>query len=46
MQIQLNLKKRELKLTSGLFSSIVYIDGINIPKEVGKQVEIYLKNFH
>lgn len=46
MEIQLNLKKRELNLRSGLFVSTVYIDGINIPKEVGKQVEIYLKNFH
>lgn len=46
MQIEINLKKRELNLRSGLFVSTVYIDGINIPKEVGKQVEIYLKNFH
>ena len=46
MEIQLNLKKRELNLRSGLFVSTVYIEGINIPKEVGKQVEIYLKNFH
>lgn len=46
MEIQINLKKRELNLRSGLFVSTVYIDGINIPKEVGKQVEIYLKNFH
>lgn len=46
MQIEINLKNKELNLRSGLFVSTVYIDGINIPKEVGKQVEIYLKNFH
>lgn len=46
MLIELNLKNKELKLRSGLFCSIVLIDGINIPKEVGKEVEIYLKNFH
>ena len=45
MLIELNLKNKELKLRSGLFCSTVYIEGINIPKEVGKQVEIYLKNF-
>ena len=45
MVIEINLKNKELKLRSGLFCSTVLIDGINIPKEVGKQVEIYLKNF-
>lgn len=46
MVITIDLKKKELNLRSGLFLSTVLIDGINIPKEVGKQVEIYLKNFH
>ena len=46
MQIEINLKNKELNLRSGLFLSTVLIEGINIPKEVGKQVEIYLKNFH
>lgn len=46
MLIELNLKNKELKLRSGLFCSTVLIEGINIPKEVAKEVEIYLKNFH
>ena len=45
MVIEINLKNKELTLTMGLFTSVVYIKGINIPLEVGKQVEIYLKNF-
>jgi hypothetical protein len=46
MVIEINLKNKELKLTMGLFTSIVYIEGINIPKEVGREVTKYLKNFH
>ena len=46
MVIEINLKNKELKLRSGLFCSTVYIEGINIPKEVGREVNKYLKNFH
>lgn len=44
MQIKLN--KKELSLKQGLFESIVYIKGENIPLEVGREVTKYLKNFH
>jgi len=46
MFIELDLKSKELKLKSGLFTSIVYIKGINIPLEVGREVTKYLKNFN
>ncbi len=46
MDIKIDLKGKELKLTMGLFTSVVYIKGINIPLEVGREVTKYLKNFH
>jgi len=45
MVIEINLKNKELTLTMGLFTSVVYIKGINIPLEVGREVSKYLKNF-
>jgi hypothetical protein len=46
MVIEINLKNKELTLTMGLFTSVVYIKGINIPLEVGREVTKYLKNFN
>ena len=46
MLIELNLKNKELTLTMGLFTSVVYIKGINIPLEIGREVTKYLKNFN
>ena len=46
MHIKIDLKNKELKLTVGLFTSVVYIKGINIPLEVGKEVTKFLKNFN
>jgi len=46
MDIKIDLKGKELTLTMGLFTSVVYIKGINIPLEVGREVTKYLKNFH
>ena len=45
MVIEINLKNKELTLTMGLFTSVVYIKGINIPLEIGREVTKYLKNF-
>lgn len=44
--MQVKLKKKELSISDGLFKSIVYIKGENIPLEVGREVTKFLKNFH
>jgi len=46
MDIKIDLKDKELTLTMGLFTSVVYIKGINIPLEVGREVTKFLKNFN
>jgi hypothetical protein len=44
--MQVKLKKKELSISEGLFTSVVYIKGENIPLEVGREVTKFLKNFH
>ncbi len=46
MDIKIDLKDKELTLTMGLFTSVVYIKGINIPLEVGREVTKFLRGIY